>query len=602
MTLFSSLGLSQPILDAIAALGFSEATPIQAETIPALLAEEGQRDMIALAQTGTGKTAAFGLPLLQLLDGQRAAAPKKPLALILSPTRELCVQIAGELEKYAAHMPHIKMLAVYGGSNIRTQQSAMRKGVDILVATPGRLMDLARRGDVSFDALQTLVLDESDEMLNMGFLDDVKEVLEQAPDEMFTWLFSATLPKPIEAITKDFMEDPIRVQIGQRNMASTQVDHFAFMTTRENRYVGLRRLIDSAPGMYAMIFCTTKVETQETAEALIGDGYTAAALHGDLSQQQRDLVMHAFRTRQVRLLVCTDVAARGIDVKEITHVIHHRLPNDLESYNHRSGRTGRAGKTGLSWALVTNSEARKLPQLEREIKREIQRAQFPSRNDVVKGQLMHFAEKVAAQTEGMELVEEHVASLMPLFEGLPAKELVTKFLAAEFDLLFRHYAEHVDLDLNRQERKGRKERPDRFNEDGGGRHGGRSDEQRFWINLGSKHGFSWPLLKDFVREAGRLGDYDVQGVNVGPAHGYFTVPSAKADDVRMALENSEFNGQRVKLDPVEHHVGRMERPRDESGNRMRGRSGRPFKKGGFSEGRPGSARPPKRPYNRSPRR
>ncbi len=602
MTLFSSLGLSQPILDAIAALGFSEATPIQAETIPALLAEEGQRDLIALAQTGTGKTAAFGLPLLQLLDGQRGAAPKKPLALILSPTRELCVQIAGELEKYAANMPHIKMLAVYGGSNIRTQQSAMRKGVDILVATPGRLMDLARRGDVSFDALQTLVLDESDEMLNMGFLDDVKEVLEQAPDEMFTWLFSATLPKPIESITKDFMENPIRVQIGQRNMASTQVDHFAFMTTRENRYVGLRRLIDSAPGMYAMIFCTTKVETQETAEALIGDGYTAAALHGDLSQQQRDLVMHAFRTRQVRLLVCTDVAARGIDVKEITHVIHHRLPNDLESYNHRSGRTGRAGKTGLSWALVTNSEARKLPQLEREIKREIQRAQFPSRNDVVKGQLVHFAEKVAAQTEGMELVEEHVASLMPLFEGLPAKELVTKFLAAEFDLLFRHYAEHVDLDLNRQERKGKKERPDRFNEDGGGRHGGRSDEQRFWINLGTKHGFSWPLLKDFVREAGRLGDYDVQGVNVGPAHGYFTVPAAKADEVRKALEHSEFNGQRVKLDPVEHHVGRMERPRDESGNRMRGRSGRPFKKGGFSEGRPGSARPPKRPYNRSPRR
>jgi len=376
--------------------------------------------------------------------------------------------------------------------------------------------------------LQTLVLDESDEMLNMGFLDDVKEVLEQAPDEMFTWLFSATLPKPIEAITKDFMEDPIRVQIGQRNMASTQVDHFAFMTTRDNRYVGLRRLIDSAPGMYAMIFCTTKVETQETAEALIGDGYTAAALHGDLSQQQRDLVMHAFRTRQVRLLVCTDVAARGIDVKEITHVIHHRLPNDLESYNHRSGRTGRAGKTGLSWALVTNTEARKLPQLEREIKREIQRAQFPSRNDVVKGQLLHFAEKVASQTEGMELVEEHVASLMPLFEGLPAKELVSKFLAAEFDLLFRHYAEHVDLDLNRQERKGKKDRSDRFNDEGGGRHGGRSDEQRFWINLGSKHGFSWPLLKDFVREVGRLGDYDVQGVNVGPAHGYFTIPISKA--------------------------------------------------------------------------
>ena len=608
MTLFNTLGLNQPLLDAIDALGFTEATPIQAETIPALLADEGKRDLIALAQTGTGKTAAFGLPLLQILDGQRGAEPKKPSVLILSPTRELCVQIAGEMEKYAINMRHIRLLAVYGGSSIRTQQTAMRKGVDILVATPGRMMDLARRGDVQFDSLQTLVLDESDEMLNMGFLDDVREVLEKAPDGMNTWLFSATLPKPIEKITKEFMEDPIRVQIGQRNMASTQVEHFAFLTTRENRYKGLRRLIDSSPGMYAMIFCTTKVETQETAEHLIGDGYTAAALHGDLSQQQRDLVMHAFRTKQVRLLVCTDVAARGIDVKDITHVIHHRLPNDLESYNHRSGRTGRAGNTGISWAMVTNAEARKLTALEREIKREIKRAQFPSRNDVVLGQLQHFAQKVSGQAEGMELVEEHMASLMPLFEGLTTKELVSKFLAAEFEILFRHYAEHVDLDLNRNERR-RNERGDNFersnsDSDRGPRHAGRADEQRFWINLGEKHGFTWPLLKDFVREVGRLGDFDVQGVNVGPAHGYFTVPAGRAEEVRTAMEQSEFNGVRVKLDPVEHHVGRYDRPRDDNGSRMRGRGGRPggFQKGGFSGGRRDSARPPARPYNRSPRR
>lgn len=601
MTLFSSLGLKQELLDAIQDIGFSEATPIQSETIPQLIEVKGERDLIALAQTGTGKTAAFGLPLLHILTDLPSAEPKNPTALILSPTRELCMQITGEMEKYGARSKQMRMLAVYGGSSVRDQQRTMRKGVDILVATPGRLMDLARRGDVKFDSLRTLVLDEADEMLNMGFLDDVREVLEKSPDSMNIWLFSATMPKQVERITKDFMNDSIRVQIGNRNEASSQVEHKAFLTTRENRYQGIRRLIDSSPGMYAMIFCTTKRETQEVAEKLIGDGYTAAAIHGDLSQQQRDLVMHAFRTKQVRMLVCTDVAARGIDVKDITHVIHHRLPNDLESYTHRSGRTGRAGKTGLSWALVTNAEARKIPQLERAIKREINREKFPSRNDVVVGQLLHFAEKVSSQTTGIELVEKNVDALLPMFEGMEIRELVTRFLAAEFDVLFRHYAEHVDLDLNRSSKDSRRER--RNSRDGKGfsenSRGFRDkkDEQRVWINLGTKHGLTWPLLKDFVRETAKLGDFEVQGVNVSPGHGYFTVPTSKVEKVRSSIEGGEWDGTKIKMDLVEHHVGREERRRDEGGNRMRGRGGRPRANSNWGGGRSGGRRSGGNRYN-----
>jgi len=601
MTLFSSLGLKQELLDAIQDIGFSEATPIQSETIPQLIEVKGERDLIALAQTGTGKTAAFGLPLLHILTDLPSAEPKNPTALILSPTRELCMQITGEMEKYGARSKQMRMLAVYGGSSVRDQQRTMRKGVDILVATPGRLMDLARRGDVKFDSLRTLVLDEADEMLNMGFLDDVREVLEKSPDSMNTWLFSATMPKQVERITKDFMNDSIRVQIGNRNEASSQVEHKAFLTTRENRYQGIRRLIDSSPGMYAMIFCTTKRETQEVAEKLIGDGYTAAAIHGDLSQQQRDLVMHAFRTKQVRMLVCTDVAARGIDVKDITHVIHHRLPNDLESYTHRSGRTGRAGKTGLSWALVTNAEARKIPQLERAIKREINREKFPSRNDVVVGQLLHFAEKVSSQTTGIELVEKNVDALLPMFEGMEIRELVTRFLAAEFDVLFRHYAEHVDLDLNRSSKGSRKERRNSrdgkdFSENSRGFRD-KKDEQRVWINLGTKHGLTWPLLKDFVRETAKLGDFEVQGVNVSPGHGYFTVPTSKVEKVRSSIEGGEWDGTKIKMDLVEHHVGREERRRDEGGNRMRGRGGRPRANSNWGGGRSGGRRSGGNRYN-----
>ena len=566
MTTFSDLGLAEPLVQAVTDLGFTEATPVQAKAIPELL--EGGRDMLALAQTGTGKTAAFGLPMLHhLVD---AGGNKKPKGLILSPTRELCVQITGEMEKYAAHMPQIRIMAAYGGSSVRDQIQSLKRGVDIVVATPGRLKDLIARRAMDLSQVETVVLDESDEMLNMGFLDDVREILGQVREDSATWLFSATLPREIERIIKDFMENPLKVMISGRNEATTSVEHKLFVTHRDRRYAGLRRLLDSAPGFYGMIFCPTRVETRELSEQLIGDGYTSAALHGELSQQQRDLVMHAFRNKQIRYLVCTDVAARGIDVQDITHVVHFRMPKDKEVYTHRSGRTGRAGKVGESWALLTPTESRKINILERQIGRKIPQHDFPSRQDVVTGQLINFADRVVKQDKGKEVIAPFIETVVPMFKSLKKAEIIEHFLSAEFETLFRHYAEHTDLDLNAPAQGGRKDRPDRGERGERGNHsrGGREDEQRFWINLGEKAGFSWPLLKDFVRESAGLGDFDVQGVNVAPAHGYFTVPKTAVDKIKEEIEGAKWEGIEIKLDAVEHHVGRESRDRD-GGNRNR---------------------------------
>ncbi|MDP4854797.1 MAG: DEAD/DEAH box helicase, partial [Schleiferiaceae bacterium] len=396
MSSFTDLGLRAELLQAVSSLGFEQATPVQAETIPILLNAKGQTDMVALAQTGTGKTAAFGLPLLHMLleDGE-PSAKNRPKALILAPTRELCVQISAEMEKYAAETG-LRILAVYGGSSMRTQVTALKRGVDVLMATPGRLLDLNRQGQVLFDDLQYIVLDEADEMLNMGFWDDVQEVLKQAPEGRNIWCFSATLPKPIDAMTKTLMNNPVRVQIGQRNSGTATITHTVFVVPKEHRYSGLRRLLDSAPGLYGMIFCRTKIETQELSERLVAEGYTASALHGDLSQQQRDLVMQSFRHKRVKLLVCTDVAARGIDVQDLSHVIHFGFPNDTESYTHRSGRTGRAGKSGQSWSLINPMERRKIAYIQKMIQREMLQSPLPTRDEVLARQVNYFAEEFAA--------------------------------------------------------------------------------------------------------------------------------------------------------------------------------------------------------------
>ncbi len=575
MSTFTELGLRAELLQAIQALGFEQATPVQSETIPLLLGANGQTDMVALAQTGTGKTAAFGLPLLHMLleDGQ-PSAKNRPKALILAPTRELCVQISTEMEKYAAETG-LRMLAVYGGAAMRTQITAMKKGVDILMATPGRLLDLNRQGQVLFDDLEYIVLDEADEMLNMGFWDDVQEVLKQAPEGRNIWCFSATLPKPIDAMTKTLMNEPVRVQIGQRNSGTTTVTHKVFVVPKEHRYSGLRRLLDSAPGLYGMIFCRTKIETQELAERLVAEGYTASALHGDLSQQQRDLVMQSFRHKRVKLLVCTDVAARGIDVQDLSHVIHFGFPNDTESYNHRSGRTGRAGKSGESWALINPMERRKIAFIQKMIQREMIQSQLPTRDEVLARQVNHFAEEFASHPEAPEVIKPLVEAVMPQFEHMTSRELIERFFAAELHELVQHYVnEQAEIPSVRSQKE-RKERGEGYEERGTKRQRGMDapQEQRFSINVGEAQGFTWFALKDFLRETARLGEGEVQGVNCGPDLSYFNVPLTRIDDVQMALNGAEVKGVSVELEAVEDQVGRFERERGPRNDRFGG--GRP---------------------------
>ncbi|MFM6960473.1 MAG: DEAD/DEAH box helicase [Schleiferiaceae bacterium] len=575
MSTFTELGLRAELLQAIQALGFEQVTPVQSETIPLLLGANGQTDMVALAQTGTGKTAAFGLPLLHMLleDGQ-PSAKNRPKALILAPTRELCVQISTEMEKYAAETG-LRMLAVYGGAAMRTQITAMKKGVDILMATPGRLLDLNRQGQVLFDDLEYIVLDEADEMLNMGFWDDVQEVLKQAPEGRNIWCFSATLPKPIDAMTKTLMNEPVRVQIGQRNSGTTTVTHKVFVVPKEHRYSGLRRLLDSAPGLYGMIFCRTKIETQELAERLVAEGYTASALHGDLSQQQRDLVMQSFRHKRVKLLVCTDVAARGIDVQDLSHVIHFGFPNDTESYNHRSGRTGRAGKSGESWALINPMERRKIAFIQKMIQREMIQSQLPTRDEVLARQVNHFAEEFASHPEAPEVIKPLVEAVMPQFEHMTSRELIERFFAAELHELVQHYVnEQAEIPSVRAQKE-RKERGEGYEERGTKRQRGMDapQEQRFSINVGETHGFTWFALKDFLRETARLGEGEVQGVNCGPEQSYFNVPLTRIDDVQMALNGAEIKGVSVELEAVEDQVGRFERERGPRNDRFGG--GRP---------------------------
>ena len=575
MATFTELGLRPELLQAIQALGFEQATPVQSETIPLLLGANGQTDMVALAQTGTGKTAAFGLPLLHMLleDGQ-PSAKNRPKALILAPTRELCVQISTEMEKYAAETG-LRMLAVYGGAAMRTQITAMKKGVDILMATPGRLLDLNRQGQVLFDDLEYIVLDEADEMLNMGFWDDVQEVLKQAPEGRNIWCFSATLPKPIDAMTKTLMNEPVRVQIGQRNSGTTTVTHKVFVVPKEHRYSGLRRLLDSAPGLYGMIFCRTKIETQELAERLVAEGYTASALHGDLSQQQRDLVMQSFRHKRVKLLVCTDVAARGIDVQDLSHVIHFGFPNDTESYNHRSGRTGRAGKSGESWALINPMERRKIAFIQKMIQREMIQSQLPTRDEVLARQVNHFAEEFASHPEAPEVIKPLVEAVMPQFEHMTSRELIERFFAAELHELVQHYVnEQAEIPSVRAQKE-RKERGEGYEERGTKRQRGMDapQEQRFSINVGEAQGFTWFALKDFLRETARLGEGEVQGVNCGPDLSYFNVPLTRIDDVQMALNGAEVKGVSVELEAVEDQVGRFERERGPRNDRFGG--GRP---------------------------
>ncbi|MEL0271838.1 MAG: DEAD/DEAH box helicase [Flavobacteriaceae bacterium] len=543
MQSFLNLGLDEDLLKAVQQMGFETPSEIQSKAIPQLL--EKETDLVALAQTGTGKTAAFGFPLLQKIDTKR----KVVQGLIIAPTRELCLQITTELGKYAQFKKGTKIVAVYGGASVREQAESIKSGVQIVVATPGRLLDLIQRKMLRIDQIEYCVLDEADEMLNMGFYQDIKSILSYTPEDKLTWLFSATMPAEVAQIAKEFMHRPLEITVGSKNEGATTVSHFVYTVSARNKYAALKRIVDSDPQLFAVIFCRTKRETQKIAEKLIEDGYNASALHGDLSQNQRDLVMAGFRKRQIQILVATDVAARGIDVDDITHVIHYQLPDEPETYNHRSGRTGRAGKTGHSLCLCTNSDRRKIEQFERKLKKKFEFAEVPSVAGIIENQLKSLADKLK-DTE----VDESIESYMPLLEktlaSIDRETLLRKVFGEAYNRLAQYYLKENFSSEGTSEPSSR------------AKHG----EVRFFINLGERDGFNWKSMKDYLKNALELQREDIFKVDTLNNFSFFNVDASLTDLVLETFKDTEYNGYRVSVEVTKQGEGSGNRGKSKKGN------------------------------------
>jgi ATP-dependent RNA helicase, DEAD/DEAH box family len=534
MNLFEQLGLDEPILRAITDMGFETPSEIQQKAIPTLL--EDDTDMVALAQTGTGKTAAFGFPLLQLIDTDR----KLTQGLILSPTRELCLQIASELKNYAKYLPKVNVVAVYGGASIEEQARSLKKGAQIIVATPGRMQDMIRRNFVDISHINYCVLDEADEMLNMGFYEDITAILSHTPKEKSTWLFSATMPNEVARIARQFMRKPIEITVGTRNQASSTVQHEYYVVNGRHRYQALKRLADANPDIFSVVFCRTKKDTQAVAEKLIEDGYNAAALHGDLSQNQRDLVMKSFRARQIQMLVATDVAARGIDVDDITHVIHYQLPDEIETYNHRSGRTGRAGKSGISMVLVPKSELRKIKEIEKIIKQPFEQKALPTGIEICEIQLYHLANSLK-NVEVNPAIEDYLPAIYKELQHIDREELIKKIFAVEFTRFFNYYknAEVLPEEDAKESRKG-----------------GDSGEVRYFINIGERDGYDWKTLKDFLKATLNLGRDDVFKVDVKNSFSFFNTEVDQVDLVMSTFADFKMDGRFINVEISDKGTGR----------------------------------------------
>jgi ATP-dependent RNA helicase DeaD len=549
MSTFQNLGLNEDLLNGISDLGFETPSEIQQKAIPVLLEEE--RDLVALAQTGTGKTAAFGFPMLQKID----INSRTTQGLILSPTRELCLQITNELKLYGKYCKGLNVVAIYGGASVTDQAKQIKKGAQIVVATPGRMKDMISRNLVDISKIQYSVLDEADEMLNMGFYDDITDILSHTPTDKSTWLFSATMPKEVATIAKEFMYDPIEITVGNKNESTSNVSHEYYLVNGRDRYLALKRLADANPDIFSVIFCRTKRDTQKIAEKLIEDGYSAGALHGDLSQNQRDLVMKSFRNKQIQMLVATDVAARGIDVDDITHVINYQLPDEIETYTHRSGRTGRAGKTGVSMVIVAKSEVRKIKSIERIIKRQFEKKDIPSGMEICEVQLMNLANKIH-NTEVNHEIDKYLDSINELFEDTEKDELIKKFFSVEFTRFFNYYKNSKDLSVSDSGRSS----------DDGGRASG--TDTRYFINVGRKDGYDWMSLKDFLKEVLELGRDDVFKVDVKDSFSFFNTEKENEEKVLAFFTDFKYNGRFVNVEVSEN------KGRSGGGRRDRNRSGK----------------------------
>lgn len=577
MNTFQNLGLNEDLLQAITDLGFETPSEVQDKAIPILLDQE--TDLVALAQTGTGKTAAFGFPMLQKID----INSRTTQGLILSPTRELCLQITNEMKLYGKYCKGLNVTAIYGGASITDQAREVKRGAQIIVATPGRMKDMISRRLVDISKIEYAVLDEADEMLNMGFYEDITDILSHTPEDKSTWLFSATMPKEVSTIAKKFMNSPVEITVGNKNESTNQVSHEYYLVNTRDRYQALKRLSDANPDIFSVIFCRTKRDTQKVAENLIEDGYSAGALHGDLSQNQRDLVMKSFRNKQIQMLVATDVAARGIDVDDITHVINYQLPDEPEIYTHRSGRTGRAGKTGISMVIVSKSEVRKIKSIERIIKKQFEKKEIPDGMEICEVQLMSLANKIH-NTEVNHEIDKYLTSINELFEDSSKDELIKKFFSVEFTRFFNYYQKTKNLNVT----------DSRDGDRGGDRDGGRdygksSNDSRYFINVGRKDGYDWMSLKDFLKDTLELGRDDVFKVDVKESFSFFNTEKALQEKVLAFFTDFKHNGRFVNVEVSEDRgggrnrnrgggrddrrsSGRRSKPRSDSGSRNDRRS------------------------------
>ncbi|MFV0605071.1 MAG: DEAD/DEAH box helicase [Niabella sp.] len=545
MTTIESLGLENDLLQSLQQIGFITPTPIQEKAIPVLL--QGTKDFVGLAQTGTGKTAAFGLPLLQLIDSEARFTQ----ALIICPTRELFLQITNYIEKFKQKKCKIHVTAVYGGTSIRDQIKQLKKGTQIVVATPGRLIDLIERKAIHLEDINYVVLDEADEMLNMGFKDDIEFILKETVNRKSIWLFSATMPQEIRQVSKRYMNKPFEITVGKINSANANIDHQYYLAQHSSRYETLKRIIDFNPGIYGIIFTRTKNDAQQITEHLIREGYDIEALHGDLTQAQRDKVMGRFREKSLQLLIATDVAARGIDVQGITHVINYELPDDTEVYTHRSGRTGRAGKSGISLSIVTAKELYRLRQIEKLVNTQFHKLDIPSGKDVCRKQFFHFIDKMLKADISHGEYETYLPILKEKFESVNKEEILQRVAALEFDRFLKYYENAPDLNVkNVREPKGK------TGSDNGRRGNKNSDYQRLFVNLGTKDGFYKASFLQFILDMSGLHKEVLGRIDMKEMNSWVEVEHGASKTMIKSLDGKNYRGRKIRMNDAQTGGGK----------------------------------------------
>ena len=565
---FQELGLSENILSAITEIGFVEPTPIQQQSIPHLLTDPS--DLIGLASTGTGKTAAFGLPLVHYVD----PTTKHTQGLIICPTRELCIQIANDLESYSKNIKGLNVVSVYGGTDIMKQIRQIEKGAQVIVATPGRLVDLINRRKVKLSEIDTVILDEADEMLNMGFKEDIDTILSKTPEEKCVWLFSATMPKEVARIAKNYMTDPFEITVGGKNEGNKNIEHHAYVVKDRDRYPALKRLLDYNPDIYGVVFCRTRRDTAEVADKLMADGYSAEPLHGDLSQQQRDRVMGKFRNKTLQILVATDVAARGIDVDDITHVIHYKLPEEVENYTHRSGRTARAGKKGISVAITGSREGRKLSTIEKIINTSFAHQKLPTPDQICEKQLLNLADKMSGVEVDKEGIKKYMPIVMEKFEDFTKEELVEKFVSSEFNKILSYYSKSRNLDADASSSRDSRR-------DGGRKRRDRDDDNknRFFVNLGDKDGLNSGALLRMICDNTNVNKGSIGKIDILKNFSFFDADKESTDVILSKLQNVDYEGKKMNVEQTKKGNS------GGGGNRSKRRSGGGNYSGGGNSGK-----------------